>query len=73
MTGETDLQRIRRIMREPEPEQLAPAPWTDAELEELMWQKPLNETDFPNQGFQLPSDENQIETENENQLHLQLP
>lgn len=61
--GESEFQRVKRIMSEPIRE---PDPLNDTECEALLWQAPLPETDFLNQIPQLPSNE-----ENEAQLHLE--
>jgi hypothetical protein len=58
------FQRIKQIMSEP-PIRL-PEPYTDSEIEALMWQTPLTETDLPNNGMQLPAEE----TNDPNQLQL---
>ena len=52
----------------PETKELSDVPRQMAEIESLMWQTPI---DLPNDISQLPAEEEP--TENENQLHLQLP
>lgn len=47
------FQRVRAIMDKPV---RLPDPYTDSEMEALMWQPPLD-TDFPNEGMQLPAEE----------------
>lgn len=51
------FRQVRQIMSEP---------YTEDELEMLMWQIPIG--DLPNDILQLPAEEEP--TENENQLHL---
>lgn len=61
METETDFQRIRRIMSlQPDFEPLPATPWTDDEFEAFARQEPLNPTDFPNAGMQLPANEEQL-------------
>jgi hypothetical protein len=54
MSEFNQFQRVKRIMSEPI---RPPEPYNDTEIEALMHQPPLSETDFPNDGMQLPAEE----------------